>query len=180
MSQQFEFTTRAIDKERDDFFRLNDFNCGDEGLNDFLHGVAFRYHKKGLGKTYLIINDANNDIMGYYTLRCNGLPYLDKESGMQKIKPVVEITRFAIDCQYQNQKLGITVLARIITEDIIEGIVSIIGVEAVYLLSLESAIGFYEKVGFEELSEEFQQLIQESDVGDECKAMVLALPGDEF
>ncbi|MTO10438.1 GNAT family N-acetyltransferase [Turicibacter sanguinis] len=173
------------------FRKLDDFNCGDQGLNDFLQGQAIFFHGEGRGLTTLIINEENNDIMGYYTIRCNALQYDTKSTEMRyvitpgednstekyinlyEVIPVVEITRFAIDDKYKRKKVGATVLSNLIIE-IINNIASIIGVTAIFVLSSETAVDFYKYIGFEEFPEDIQKRIKESETS-RCKGLYYTL-----
>ena len=172
---EINYVIRALDEDADDFFRLNEFCCNEEGLNDFLYGAASAYHADGSGRTFLAINAKNNEIIGYYTLRTNGLPFVDPKHGTNKIIPVIEITRFAINHHYQNKKLGRDILKDVIKNRVFDALSPLVAFKAIYLLSLKTAAGFYEKLGFQELPDDFQNDFLEFDIAKECKAMILSL-----
>ncbi len=183
VEDQLEVTYRYIKTPVDDleyFRKLDYFSCTNEGLNSFLQGEAIEFHRKGLGVTTLIVNEENNDIMGYYTIRCNALQYCTENSqvsyvirpgednspetyiNLYEVIPVIEITRFAIDEKYARKKLGATVLSNLIIE-ILEEIAPVVGVTAIFVLSSQDAVGFYKYLDFKEFPEDIQKRIKDSE-----------------
>lgn len=63
--------------------------------------------------------------------------------------PAVEILYFAIDKTYQKRGLGFTLMIHALTT-INETVHQHVGASLVTLTSLDSAVGFYKKAGFEE------------------------------
>lgn len=175
------YTYKKVPVDHEDYFRkLGDFSCIDEGLNNFLQGEAIKFHQAGLGITKLVINTENDDIMGYYTIRCNALQYCTSNSevsyvikpgednshetyiNLYEVKPVIEITRFAIDKKYAHQRVGTTVLSNLILE-IIDNIAVELGVTAIFVLSSQDAVGFYENLDFHRFPSDIQKRIKDSE-----------------
>ena len=105
---------------------LNDFDCGDEDLNDFLKNDALKQQNEKLNVTKLIIFDKK--IIGYVSLLTDTLllkNIRDEDLKMDirgmlnvnsknKQLPAVKIGRFAIDKKYSRLGLGSDILLNII------------------------------------------------------------------
>lgn len=105
---------------------LNEFDCGDEELNDFLKNDALKLQNSKLSLTKLVMYEGK--IIGYTSLLTDAL--ILKNIRDQKIKldiknelnitkkdkllPAVKIGRLAIDKKYTNYGLGSEVLLNII------------------------------------------------------------------
>ncbi len=182
LENQLKFNYKRVPIIDEKYFRkLSDFSCANEGLNNFLQGEAIKFHNQGLGLTTLIINEENDDIMGYYTIRSNALQYCTEDSelsyvlkpeqdnseekyiNLYEVIPVIEITRFAIDLNYSRKRLGSAVLAELIMEEIIGDIATKIGINAIFVLSSPDAVGFYEFVGFQQFPQDIQKRIKDSE-----------------
>lgn len=133
------------------FVEVDQFSCGTyEPLNDFIKGSAFEYNRKGIGNTYLLFCDreaGTRDIVCYYTLRANFL-CIKKE-----YIPVVEISRFAVDINYQRKGIGSSCILNVITSKVldIKSHIGIVGI-LVFADTLES-LKFYETIGFKDFGE---------------------------
>lgn len=60
------------------------FDCGDADLNDFLHRYARQSHDLGGAKTFLAIKDADNTILGFYSLAPGALAYAETPEMMRR------------------------------------------------------------------------------------------------
>ncbi|KOA94037.1 hypothetical protein [Clostridium botulinum] len=88
---------------------FNDFDCGHEGINNFLFQKAEEFDKLGFGVTHLAIDTNKNKIVGFYTLRNSSLLYnLNSNNTIQNFgirgMPSVEIYMFAVDVHYHSVK----------------------------------------------------------------------------
>jgi ribosomal protein S18 acetylase RimI-like enzyme len=88
------------------------FDCGISELNDYFQRYAKQNHNKGIAKTWVLVNDNNQEIpVGYYSIT---MSELQRESLSDNLKkgfpryplPVIKIAKLAIDKQFQGQKLG--------------------------------------------------------------------------
>lgn len=97
----------------------NDFDCGEAELNQFLQRYARQSHEKGMAKTYLTLN-AQNQIVGFYSLTLSSLPYqrfptaLQKRLGYHDV-PLFTLARLAVDSRFQGQGVGGMLLVRALT-----------------------------------------------------------------
>ena len=88
-----------------------DFDCGEEKLNQYLLAVASQHTKKGVSRTYVIIEVGRPDkILGFVTLTACEIkaeflpdPYPKK---FPSTVPGAKIGRLAIDKAYQKRGLG--------------------------------------------------------------------------
>lgn len=132
------------------------FDCGISELNDYLQRYARQNHKKGIAKTWVMVNSNNEQVpVGYYSI---SMAELQRESLSDEEKkgfpryplPVIRIGKLAVDKKSQGQRLGELLLVDIfkrgirISQDI--GVVGFL-VDAIN----ERAKQFYLKYGFSPL-----------------------------
>lgn len=88
------------------------FDCGEEALNEFLRRYARKNHELGGAKTFLAINDADNEtILGFYSLSPASIEYTRTPEiirrGLARYDvPAFRLARLAVDRQVQGQGLG--------------------------------------------------------------------------
>lgn len=88
------------------------FDCGDAELNTFLQRYARQSHESGGAKTFLAIDDADNQtILGFYSVAPGSLSYADTPElvrrGMAKHEvPGFRLARLATHVRVQRQGLG--------------------------------------------------------------------------
>lgn len=143
-------------------YDLGKFDCGDNDLNDFLFEDAKNFLEKRIANTF-ILEDGNN-IIAYFSLLNDKISRLEiTNSRWKKIKdsfpdnkhfrsyPSIKIGRFAVSKDYRGQHVGTDLMAMIKTilnENQDYSAFRFITVDA-YL----SAIPFYEKNGFKQLTQ---------------------------
>ena len=54
---------------------ISQFSCKDKDVEDFLKTKAFDFERRDKSRTYLVFEDENNVLIGYYTLSLNALPF---------------------------------------------------------------------------------------------------------
>lgn len=131
----------AIERIQDKhFIPIGDFTCGveDKPMEDFLKCEASACDKQGEGNTFLAIDD--NVVIGYYTIKCNAMQL--RIDGVNKVYPAVEISRFAVDCNYERKGYGSAIFNHILQS--IYDLKSEIGIKYIMLFSVPSAVSFYE------------------------------------
>jgi ribosomal protein S18 acetylase RimI-like enzyme len=145
---------------------LKKFDCGHEGLNNFLVEQAEKYGNEKVGTTQLILNEDNRELIGYFTLRNTALMVTidDKLRG----EPAIEIMMLAIDEKYQNRGIGSDILNYLMM-NIYQYSIEFAATKMVVLHSLKRCIGFYEKQEFMRL-EWFMQMLYDS-CQDNCVSM---------
>ncbi len=142
-------------------YALADFNCGDEDLNQFLIDDAKHFLEKRIANTFIL--EDNGHIVAYFCLlndkvsrqevtNSNWRTIKDSfpESKRFRSYPTVKIGRFAVAKDYQRQHIGSVLMDSLklfLKEESSKSAFRYITVDA-YL----SAIPFYIKNGFEELT----------------------------
>lgn len=88
------------------------FDCGDNDLNQFLQRHARKSHEKGAAKTFLAIDDSDNQkILGFYSLSPASVAYertpeIVRRGLARHDVPVFRLARLAVDCTIQKQGFG--------------------------------------------------------------------------
>lgn len=88
------------------------FDCGELMLNEFLRRYARKNHELGGAKTFLAIDDTdNNTILGFYSLSPASIDYARTPEvvrrGLARYDvPVFRLARLAVDRRVQGQGLG--------------------------------------------------------------------------
>lgn len=149
------------------------FCCGpDNPLNTFLQSEAFYYNKDGQGNTYLVKERSTVNIVAYYTLKTNAIQIYNEEYDRVESLASIELARFAVDHQYQNQLYGRLIFTYCIIPKV-ESVRNIVGVNNILLFVDENntdAIRFYKRLGFTLGSDEVKKFIQE-DFSENCNVM---------
>ncbi len=63
-AHNFDFDTVLLDQETVSL--LNDFSCGHQEIDRYVKEDAVSDSRLGKGVTYLVLNTANNNLVGYY------------------------------------------------------------------------------------------------------------------
>jgi len=88
------------------------FDCGETALNEFLRRYARKSHEMGGAKTFLAIDDADNQtILGYYSLSPASIAYartpeLVRRGLARYDVPAFRLARLAVHLKVQGQGLG--------------------------------------------------------------------------
>jgi len=148
-------------------FAIKPFDCEDEDLNDFLLSEAIPYREELLATTFVIENTERT--LGYYSLLNDSLQLKeDMFPSKSKFKnflreliphpkrhlksiPSVKIGRLAVDKSYKGKGLG-----KIMIRTVISNCLLLNDNQACRLVTVDAykeAIPFYQKMGFEFLSE---------------------------
>ncbi|HSG69209.1 MAG TPA: GNAT family N-acetyltransferase [Planctomycetaceae bacterium] len=148
-----------FDKQRHD---RTGFECGVEALNEWLTTKLTQYEKRDLARTYVLIEERQSTVKGYYALSNHTVVYeaLPDElaQGLPRIDvPVVLIGRLAVDSSVHGQGLGEFLLLDALRRA--EYLASKIGIQAVEVDAInEAARRFYQKYGFLSLTDDPQHL----------------------
>jgi GNAT superfamily N-acetyltransferase len=138
------------------------FDCGQPSLNDFLSRLVTQYEKRGIGRTYVLVPEGENRVLGYYTLASGQLVLSDLPDGVAKKLPrhpipVVLLARLAVDRTVQGQKLGELLLRNAFQRSL--DVATQLGNFAVTVDAIdERAVQFYEKFGFVRLKNRSDRL----------------------
>lgn len=131
------------------------FSCSSQPLEAYFHKYVSQDVKKGLTKCFVLINNKQSKIIGYYTLSALSVFVGDIPSAQKHIRypniPAVLIGRLAIDTNFQHKGYG-----KFLVADAIHRIknnptigAAILVVDAIN----DEAVSFYKKLGFIEFDE---------------------------
>lgn len=134
--------------------RKNEFSCGKEMLDDYLHKQANQDIKRKLSACFVLNDNENNLIKGYYTLANNSIPQDFIPTQFQKKLPksyssipTTLLGRLATDLRYEGQGIGKLLLIDALKRSY--EISKSIGSFAVVVDPLDSnAEKFYDRYGF--------------------------------
>ncbi len=138
------------------------FDCGVPALNVWITTKVSQYEKKDLARTYVLVEQGETVVRGYYALSNHTVVYEalpeDQARGLPQIDvPVVLIGRLAVDITVQGQKLGEFLLLDALRR--CEYLAGKIGIQAVEVDAIdEAARQFYGKYGFLSLADDARHL----------------------
>lgn len=116
-----EFSSSVAVLPLSDLFDLNEFDCGDEDLNDFLHNESRLYEDALIAATYLVVSLSTRKVLAYFSLANDKISLSDFESKTEfnrfrkqkfvnekrlRSYPALKIGRLAIDKSMRNQSIG--------------------------------------------------------------------------
>ena len=136
-------------------FCTNPDSCTNaEFYNNHLKYTAYGDYIDGKATTHILWDDDSLSIIGYVSVRCSSL-ILGTDSTAFWGKSALEITALAIDKQWEHMGYGEILISELIYIAY-ELCKKYTGVEAIVVAAAEEAKGFYEKVGFSELSDLYE------------------------
>ena len=92
----------------------DDFDCGNDALNDFLRRRAGQQHRRGFGKTYVVLGDNGADVIGFVTVSVGQVEARALPSQLKLPRhpaPMLRIGRLAVDKRAQGKGMGRELLA---------------------------------------------------------------------
>ncbi|MAZ46930.1 MAG: GNAT family N-acetyltransferase [Halobacteriovoraceae bacterium] len=140
--------------EFDKSYNRNNFNCGEEVLDQYLKKQMSQDLKRKANVPMLAVDDINK-VIGYYTLSSG---HVEFQNFPVKLKskiapypvPIARVGRLAVDSSMKGQGLGEELLMHAI--DRAEQVSKLMGIRAVVVdAKNENAENFYKKYGFEYL-----------------------------
>jgi len=131
--------------------RLDDFECGEAVLDDWLKRKALSNQSSGASRTF-VVADQDGRVCGYYAMAAGAVSHQLATSGVRRNMPdpvpVMVLARLAVDRRMQGQHLGASLL-----QDAVNRAVAVsqnAGVRALLVHALhERAKQFYEHYGFQ-------------------------------
>ncbi|CAE6715195.1 GCN5-related N-acetyltransferase; Histone acetyltransferase HPA2 and related acetyltransferases [Candidatus Nitrotoga fabula] len=131
---------------------LNDFECGERVLNEWLKRRAMSNQLTGASRTFVVV-DEENRVRGFYALAAGAVSHQLATSSVRRNMPdpvpVMVLGRLAVDRRVQGNKLGAAML-----QDAVNRAIAVsrnAGVRALLVHALhEHARQFYEHYGFQE------------------------------
>jgi len=130
---------------------LDEFNCGESSLDDWLKKRAMSNQVSGASRTF-VVSDQDQRVCGYYALAAGAVAHQSATSSVRRNMPdpvpVMVLARLAVDTRAQGIKLGASLL-----QDAVNRAVAVsynAGVRALLVHALhERARLFYEHYGFQ-------------------------------
>jgi predicted GNAT family N-acyltransferase len=137
------------------------FDCGEESLNKYLKQQATQDMRRQIGVTHVAVSiDDSSKLAGYYTLAMTSVApgtIPEKRLPDHKSLPAVLLGRLAVDVSFRGHKLGEYLLMDALARS--ERVaLSDMGVVAVVVDVLPSALEFYGRYGFQQLSDDHLHL----------------------
>jgi GNAT superfamily N-acetyltransferase len=131
--------------------RLDDFDCGEATLDDWLKRRALGNQSSGASRTF-VVGEEGSSVRGYYALAAGAVSHQLAPSGVRRNMPdpvpVMVLARLAVDRRAQGLHLGAA-----LHQDAVNRAVAVsqnAGVRALLVHALhEKARQFYEHYGFQ-------------------------------
>jgi GNAT superfamily N-acetyltransferase len=151
---KLDFAIELLDKKH----KRENFDCGEESLNQFLKKYARQNQEKGFGRTFVAILPDKREVLGYYTLSAGSVSFEIIPDKVPRYPiPTAHLGRLATDLSMRKQGLGELLLI-----DALQRVVLVaekVGIYAVELFALsENAKNFYQKYGFVALNDDDKHL----------------------
>jgi len=130
---------------------LNEFDCGELSLDDWLKRRALANQLNGASRTF-VVADADKRVYGYYALAAGAVSHQMATRAVRRNMPdpvpVMVLARLAVDRRVQGSKVGAAML-----QDAVNRVVMIsqnAGVRAILVHALNDQVKqFYEHFGFQ-------------------------------
>lgn len=125
------------------------FDCGNEPLNRYLAQYASQHAKKGVSKTYVLVDDtAPNQILGFYSLSANAINA--NISGLPSVElPCALLGRLAVASHTKGQGLSTPLMIGAL--ETVKRLSVDIGIAVVRVdLKHLGLVSFYERYGFKQ------------------------------
>ena len=176
---------------------LQEFDCGNLDMTDYLHQYAKEDSSKGKAVTYVLVDKERTRIYVYATIAANGLYYYDDAEKYHAVPmtgdgkvllsiPCVEIKMFAISRKLKGQVAYImdpekkrrfsTLFFNMFLEELYYMSMSIIGFQLIFLRANDEGEKLYRRAGFVE-TDEYLGTYDAKAEG--CISLVLSLSGVE-
>lgn len=145
--------------ELSDEKQLKKFKCKNTSMEVFLAEEAYLYHVHGEGITKLVIDESSNEIVAYFTLKCDKMIVEDSEMYDEpRHIPCIELSRLAVASEWEGGRKGIhlgTELMNFIIYFICNNIAKHVGCRYITLHSVLDKVKWYQNFGFQVLTEDF-------------------------
>ncbi len=130
-------------------YQLEDFDCGNSQLNEWLKKRAFKNESSGASQTYVV--SVEQKIIAYYCLASgsiiNAAATGKVRRNMPDPIPVMVIGRLAVDYDWQDKGIGFALVRDAVLRTLQAS--TIVGIRAILVHAInEEAKLFYEKCGF--------------------------------
>lgn len=130
------------------------FSCGKPALDDWLKTKAGQAEKRGSARTYVLCEDGEEGVVGYYAVAAHTVAYGDAPSSLVKrhpksgLVPAILLAKLAVDLSYQGRGLGERLLADAVGRTVVAA--DSVGVSLFVVDAIDTeAQEFYQQYGFE-------------------------------
>ena len=131
---------------------LNDFECGEPSLDEWLKRRAMSNQQNGASRTFVVV-DEENRVRGFYAMAAGAVSHLQATSSVRRNMPdpipVMVLGRLAVDCRAQGIKVGASLLQDAVKRAIAVSQNTVVRALLVHALH-EQAKQFYEHYGFQQ------------------------------
>lgn len=140
----------------------DDFNCGNEALNQFLKQTARQHIQKGISRTFVLIDTEQPDIIiSFFTLtlcevRVEKLPPKFAKKYPSKVAGV-KLARLAVDKAYQRQGIGEIMMIEAMRRAVVVA-ENAGGIGLFVDAKDEAAKSYYNRYGFVSLEDAFLEM----------------------
>jgi predicted N-acetyltransferase YhbS len=130
---------------------LDEFNCGEKDLDEWLHKFAREAEAANTARTF--VTTAKDRVVGFYSIAAGNVSAVDATVRVKAAQPemrpipVVVLARLAVDEKHQNGGVGRSLLMDALLR--IAGASEAMGIRAVVVHAYGEAAAFYERYGFE-------------------------------
>lgn len=130
------------------------FNCGRDSLDKYIRQQASQDLKKRVASVFVLIDDSNTNIIGYYTLSAYTIEITEMSEKFTKhlprypLLPATLLGRLAVDNNYQGKNFGKLILIDALKRAL-EKSIDVASIVMVAEALDEKAISFYQKYGFQ-------------------------------
>lgn len=131
-----------------DSSQLQDFTCGVQLIDSFLHNKAEQASKERRLSTTLFIRKDTQEIIGFYSLHTSSLEIEDVESKKIDSLPLIHLAYFAVEYSVSERGIGKEMMNYLYYELLQTWIK--IGFVRLTVNSLADSVEFYMKCGFSE------------------------------
>ncbi|MDO5883874.1 GNAT family N-acetyltransferase [Ligilactobacillus animalis] len=129
---------------------VSDFDCDNDGINDFLKNDCPKYDLERRLATFLLVDKANSCLAGFYSTNI-GMLTLEVEDEddvpIEEQHNYLNLAYLAVDRGYQGRGIGTAIIKEIFKSVLV--VAYYVGIEMVFLQSLDESVNFYKKVGFQ-------------------------------
>lgn len=155
-------------------FQVSPTSCNNPSYYDeYIRFNAIGDYNKGMGVTHVLIDTENDLLAGFITLRSTSLISAGSDN-KKYVAPSLEIAELAVDARYERKGIG-SILISIAIDMADELRKAHLGIRHIVVCADKSAVDFYKKCGFGELSSLYDVLHDGwNDEG--CDAMYITLP----
>ncbi len=130
--------------------RRDDFDCGEQALNDFLRRYARQQQERDFSRTYVVLAADNITVRAFVSISMGQVGTASFPDGLNLPRypvPVLRIGRLAVDRRAQGQNLGRDLMRFALNLSL--ELAGRVGLHAVVVdAKNESARSFYERLGF--------------------------------